>query len=140
MGSCTLCKSNIVDLNKLKELYSSHSEADDSVAHFFDYKNATPINISNWKENLSQTANVLLGDAFDAQKGVNHVMLSVPFSQKQILKMLITEQFDEKPCNMKFYSHWNKYTNNVLNSISKNDFNRVISDNLVFRARDINTF
>ena len=132
-------KSNIIDINTLKKLYLS-GEIDNNVAQFFDYKNAEPINISNWKESLSQTTNVLLGDAFDIEKGINHVMLSVPFSQKQLLKMLITQDFDEKPCNIKLYSHWNKYTNNTLNSISKNDFNRVISDNLVFRARDINTF
>ena len=51
-----------------------------------------------------------------------HVMLSIPFSQKQILRMLITENFDEKPDKLKLYSLWNCWTNGKFDTVKKSDF------------------
>ena len=49
-------------------------------------------------------------------------MLNVPFSQKQILKMLITENFDEQPTTSKLFSLWTTWTDNKLGTVSKTDF------------------
>ena len=56
----------------------------------------------------------------------SHVMISVPFSQKQILKMLITENFDELPSRQKFYSLWNKWTSKKLGTVKKHEFSKYL--------------
>ena len=132
-----LYKANIVSFDDIKNAYNSDVEIVDSVAAWFDYKKAQPINLYDWRDSLLDKSKLLLGDSYDSKNGLSHVMISVPFSEKQLLKMLITKNFNEKPCHLKLYSHWNRYTDKKLGSVSKNDFDKLVSGDLSFRARNI---
>ena len=132
-----LYKANVISLDNLKNVYNSDVNITDSISSWFCYKEANPINLLNWRESLSDKSKLLLGDSHDVGNGLSHVMISVPFSEKQLLKMLITKDFNEKPCNLKLYSHWSRYTDRKLGSISKKNFDKLVCDDLTFRARNI---
>lgn len=51
-----------------------------------------------------------------------HVMINIPFSQKQILRMLITGDFNETPDKVKLYSLWTLWTDGKFDTVKKSDF------------------
>jgi hypothetical protein len=56
------------------------------------------------------------------EMGLSHNMLVTSYSQKQILKMMITQKFDELPLNPKIHSHWDRWTSGNLGTVRKRDF------------------
>lgn len=58
--------------------------------------------------------------------GMEHNMVMVPFSQKQILKMLIEKQFNEEPQKHKIYSHWTLWTDGTLGTVNKGVFREIV--------------
>jgi hypothetical protein len=75
------------------------------------------------------------------EMGLSHNMLATSYSQKQILKMMLTQKFDEKPLNPKIHSHWDKWTYGHLGTVRKRDFEEFMKTPYKdFKVNSLNEF
>lgn len=123
-----MMKAGTISKEDLKVYYKMGcNDAVDKLEPLFDFKNSQKLNRKNslqdpWPELLSKKSFfIMLGKP--GSEGMDHDMISVPYSQKQLLKMLVTRDFNEKPLKPKLYSHWCEWTDGKLDSVQKEIFN-----------------
>lgn len=115
-----LYRANLVSIDTLHKLYLDNNLKPlqpniiyDNIVDFFKTDNILTKDNVNTLNKKSFVINF-----FNSR----HVMLSVPFSQKQILKMLITQDFSEVPSHFKLYSLWDEWTFKKLGTVKKSEF------------------
>lgn len=124
-------KSDLISRENLKNLYrGSLDSIGAKIEELFRFKYArtikTNINVRRLKSKLSNEPNIIMIDE-PRGRGLMHDMISVPYTQKQIIKMLLTHKFDELQTSPKIYSHWVKWTEGIVGTVKKDTF---ISDNI----------
>ena len=107
-----LFQAKLIDIDTLKKAYSS--DVPKNIYKMLRSKNV--LTIENLYEKLFKKSCII------SFKKLSHVMLNVPFSQKQILRMLITENFDEQPTTSKLFSLWSLWTDGRLGTVPKQNF------------------
>ncbi len=123
----SMMKSGLIEKNQLKEYYNGNfAQIQNKLEKLFDFNGSIHISKRQnkrikWNEVMSLTSQLIMMSN-DGKTALDHDMISVPFSQKQILKMLITEKFYEKPTRPKIFSHWLLWTDGNLGTVKKSFF------------------
>jgi hypothetical protein len=120
-------QNGLVSKKFLQDIYTgSNFDIQKKLAQLLDFRNAKIISDNgipspNWKNEMNNDAYcIMMGKKYGW--GTTHDMVSFPFSQKQLLKMLITERFNEEPSRTKLFSHWEYWTDGKLGSVTKSEF------------------
>jgi hypothetical protein len=130
-----MLKANIISKEYLKKYYSGDlDDLEARLKEWFDYPHQRliskdSVSYPKWKEILKNDTYFMMIDY------LNHSMISVPYSQKQLLKMMLTRKFDEKPDRNKIYSHWTKWTGYSLGTVSKIDMEKKLQDSCFSTVR-----
>lgn len=122
-----LLKSNIIPRKYLIELYSRGIEEAQStlISWLKSAHENTPDSEKQddlWHENLSKKPYFIGSGSNVSNMGIQHDMISFPYSQKQLLKMLITQNFNEEPSKAKVYSIWEKWNKGKVGSVKLSNF------------------
>lgn len=117
-----MLKTDLLTKNDLKKYYSGGiSDLETRLEGWFNGLPQTNITINTpnhkkWRELLKEQPYVIMINT------LSHDMISIPYSQKQLLKMMLTKNFDEKPTRAKLYSHWTTWTAGSVGTVKKDEF------------------
>jgi hypothetical protein len=136
-------KANIVDKNNLKRLYISNTRTlETNLEQLFQFKNQQRLNPSSNKndirKDLSNKSYILMLDKIGGN-GLFHDFISVPYTNKEILNMLLTGDYNLLPSNPKIYSLEKMWTNKKLNTVEKDVLLKCINNpNIDIRKVSLN--
>jgi hypothetical protein len=119
----SMYRARLITKKNLKNLYKDDIYAlQDRLKNLYKFKSRSKIASYSSKDgirgHLRTNAKLIMFDDKGGD-GLQHNFVSVPYTQKNVLNMLINNDFELPPSKPKIYSLWTNWTNGKLDTTSK---------------------